>query len=138
MKHFGWDGKEETKHLFRKTLQDVGRIGREISKDFWVKKLGKKLWSIPCDTFIVADARYDREITGLKEYFEKYNYIAKATSGTTIDIKVIQLDRRFESNLSEEELKDSSEQGISPHLVDVFIDLDLDDYYDNPVLKRWV
>jgi dephospho-CoA kinase len=107
----GWNGVKDEQG--RNLLQRVGDIMNEINPDTIVDLLIDKIEknAINAKLIVITDARYDKEVTRIKEYFNE----AK--------VEVLKLDRVFESKLTKDQKKHKTELGISEHLVTTVVKL---------------
>lgn len=96
-----WDGTDETKP--RDLLQFIGTelIRKQIDEDFFINRMIEdiKVYSYFCDTIIISDARFSKEIEVIKKTFK--------------DVTSINVVRPlFVSDLTEEQKEHSTETGL--------------------------
>jgi chromosomal replication initiation ATPase DnaA len=107
----GWNGLKDDKG--RSLLQQIGDIMNSINPDTIVDILIKKIERVAIKEklIVITDARYDKEVTRVKEYFNE------------ADIEVLKLERLFESKLTKDQQQHKTELGISEYLIDSVVKL---------------
>jgi SpoVK/Ycf46/Vps4 family AAA+-type ATPase len=107
----GWNGVKDEQG--RNLLQKIGDMMNEINSDTIVDLLINKIEknATKAKLIVITDARYDKEVTRIKEYFNE------------AEVEVLKLDRVFESKLTEDQKKHKTELGISEHLITAVVKL---------------
>ena len=122
---FGWDGKDK-EGIRRSQMQSIGNGFRDIDINIWIDYLEDKIrgyieYHIKLGgkdiTIFLTDCRFPNEIIRTKELFLNYKVIVK------------RLHRKFNSNLTKEQMDDISEQGIPDYMVDE--EIYLENYKDD-------
>ena len=106
--NFGYQGIKDNDD--RKILQETGDLFRDVIPTFFVDMVNFSInacGKLGYDYFIIPDARFDNEVTGV----------------LWSNKEVIKLTRTFDNGLGEC-AKHKSENGISEYLIDMCIDLD--------------
>lgn len=106
----GWDGLKDKRG--RTFLQHLGDVVREYDTNFWAKYVVYQMLDNPLiEHWVITDLRFDNE----------YLYVRDALPHA--DIEVLQLDRDFESNLTEEQKQHPTEKGIDPKYITAYVNL---------------
>lgn len=115
----GWEENIEGKNeKIRSLLQDIGRAYRKFDINFWVDIVINKILSAvhlhekfndkdKRMVIFITDVRYQNEVLRMREMIPEY-----------VPITVYRLHRDFESELTPEQQKDSSELGLPDELID--------------------
>lgn len=103
----GWNGVKDLKG--RTFLQHLGDVVNDYDNTFWASYVCYMINDIKntrgVDDFIISDLRYDHEYQVVVDNFPKAKF------------KVIQIDRQFETNLSDEQQQHPSELGVSEDII---------------------
>jgi ABC-type dipeptide/oligopeptide/nickel transport system ATPase component len=114
--YFGWDGKKTLKG--RQILIDLGNYFRKYNDTLLIDIVANKIindWYLNVvDTFVITDCRFDNEITYFKERVRL----------TRMNVEIRLLKRSFDSSLTEEQLNDPTEHGVTDNLINVIEDLE--------------
>ncbi len=107
-KYYNWDGQKDEQG--RAILQHLGTdIVRKKNPNFWVNIVLETINVLEdeFDYFIIPDCRFENEITELCKYFD------------VLSLKVVR--EGYKSNLTEEQLKHSSETALDNFMFDYIL-----------------